>query len=154
MKLAAWIILGVAALAAAGFAALWIWGTLAFTPPRVISAIVGQGELGDGVIYEIVRGGSPLAPAGHSVTLGTHELGLRYTCVGFDAAAPRPLSATRAAPDRVDVLLDRPLKDGARMVSVPLGSDLVPTEIVTVTSDGEVARMRAPWLMEPGEAPL
>lgn len=154
MKMLVWIVLGAMALAVVAFAGLWVWGSMAFTPPRVLTAIVGQGEFEDGVIYQIVRGGSPMSPAGHSVSLGTRELGPRYTCFGFDAEAPRPVSVTHAAPDRVDVLVDRPLKDGAHLISVALGDDLVPTEIVTVDNAGEVARVRAPWLLEPGEEPL
>lgn len=153
MKVLLWIVGGAVVLALGAFAALWIWGTMAFTPPRVVSTVVASGTFEDGVTFEIVRGGGMFETHSYGVTFGTTELGLRYTAVGVEAGGRRPVEVTHPDAASVMVRFERPLANGAQSLVVPLDQQ-VPTQIIEIDAEGLAAARVAPWLLAPGEEPL
>ena len=88
MRFVILILIAAAVLAVLAFAAFWVWGTVAFTPKRIGAGLVLQGDLGHGVLYQIIASGEAFQTPAYTVVFGTQELGPRFTGV-FVAAACR-----------------------------------------------------------------
>jgi hypothetical protein len=136
-----WIVVGAISIALVGFAALWLWGSWAFSPKGESHLRrLAEGAFPDGVTYEITSEGPTLGPARHCVNLGTRESGRSFCAVLVEAGGPRPLAVRRIDATRVEVEFEAPLADGARAVAAVLAEDRIPVEAIVIDPHGALRR--------------
>ncbi len=141
MKTLLWIVVGAISIALVGFAALWLWGSWAFSPKGESHLRrLAEGAFPDGVTYEITSEGPTLGPARHCVNLGTRESGRSFCAVLVEAGGPRPLAVRRIDATRVEVEFEAPLADGARAVAAVLAEDRIPVEAIVIDPHGALRR--------------
>lgn len=141
MKSLLYVVLGAVGIALAGFAALWLWGSWAFSPkgePHLRR--LAEGSFPDGVTYEITSEGPTSGPARHCVMLGTRESGRSFCAVFVEEGGPRPLAVRRLDATRIEVEFASPLADGARTVSAVLTEERFPVEAIVIAPNGTLRR--------------
>lgn len=146
MRFVIFVLIAAAVFVFLAFAALWVWGTIAFTPKRVSVGLVLQGDLDHGALYQIIASGEAFQAPAYTAVFGTQELGPRFTGVFAAAGGPIPRAVRRVDEFRVEVVFDRPLAAGAETLMLAVGTDGVPSETATIAADGSVTRAGAPWL--------
>lgn len=134
MKMLAYTVLGLIALAGVAFAAFWIWGTLAFTPERMPVVLEAQGDLGGGARYQIERTSRGLITVQRVVHVSVAE-GAPVTALYVEGDRPRPVSVRR-----LDGAIEVAFASGVAPVRVALTPEGWPTEYVAFSRSGEVTR--------------
>ncbi|MBL8537861.1 MAG: hypothetical protein JNM59_10705 [Hyphomonadaceae bacterium] len=145
MKNIAWIVLGLGVAALAGFAALWLWGSWAFSPrdqPHV--RLIAEGALDGGAGYRITSEGRTFAAPSYCVIIATEQAPQGVCAVFVEVGGPPPTGARTLDADHIAIDFERALADGSRVIATPLAADGLPTETVSVAADGTTTRTPAP----------